>query len=245
MNEVKMSNKNLFKTKLFSPLAIVVVVAMVALSCKKSDDTYRNYQATGGNFSGNALQYLQSQPGVYDSMLFVMNRLGRIADTAATKEITLFAVTNRSLALALQNIIQARLDSIPAMQPVSLATIDSTVLDTFLCRYFLQGKHLSEEIADLADGLFFPTITYKNFFTSDTSYTMQMQYTSTNASGYVGGGPKAIIYSDPKGSIFTRYWIRVNTMTVDIKTSNAIVHLLPPGHDFGFGDEFVRAVNKR
>lgn len=222
----------------------IFIALIVLIACNK-DNTWRNYENKAGNFSGNAIQYLQSQPGVYDSMLLVMNRISRMADIAQREDITLFAISNRSFALALQNINQARHDSMPAMLPISLSTIDSVVLDTFFCRYLLQGKHPSSDVADLADGLFFPTIPYKNRNLSDTNYTMQMQFARTNASGFEGGGPKAIIYSDPKGSIFYRYWVRVNTITVDIQTSNAIVHVLPPGHDFGFGNEFIRAVNKR
>lgn len=222
-----------------------ILPVLFFLACDKKDNTWRDYENKAGDFSGNAMQYLQSQPGVYDSMLLVMNRLSRIADTVQHREITLFAISNRSFALALQNINQARHDSIPAMPPISFSTIDSVTLDTFFCRYLLQGKHAGAEIADLADGLFFPTIQYKNRSLSDTGYTMQMQFSRTNASGFLGGGPNAIIYSDPKGSIFYRYWVRVNTITVDIKTGNAVVHVLPPGHDFGFGNEFIRAVNKR
>jgi hypothetical protein len=222
-----------------------ILLLLFYLACDKKDNTWRDYENKAGNFSGNALQYLLSQPGVYDSLLLLMNRLPRIADTAQHNEITLFAISNRSFALALQNINQARHDSIPVMPPISFSTIDSATLDTFFCRYLLQGKHATTEIADLADGLFFPTIQYKNRSLSDTGYTMQMQFARTNASGFVGGGPNAIIYSDPKGSIFYRYWVRVNTITVDINTSNAVVHVLPPGHDFGFGNEFIRAVNKR
>lgn len=239
-----MNKKIFFKTGTKLSLLLIAVLS-VMISCKKGDDTYVHYQTKAGNFDGTALQYLQSQPGIYDSMLLAFSRVLRIGDSVANSKITLFAVSNGSFSLALQNINQARHDSIPSMDPVSIATIDSTVLDTFLCRYVLEGKHESKDIADFADGLFFQTIHYNNRNNTDTTYSMQMQYTRTNASGYVGGGPTAIIFSDPKGSIFYRYWVRVNTQTVDIKTSNAIVHLLPPGHDFGFGNEFVRQVNFR
>ena len=212
---------------------------------QKTDKTYVNFEPTAGNFKGNALQYLQAQPGLYDTMLLVLKRVPRLADSLAKGEVTMFAVPNKSFSLALQNINQARRDSVPSMRAMSWSTIDSAVIDSFLCRYVLSGKHVSAEISNLADGLFFPTIRYTSRSGRDTSYNMQMQFTRTNASGYVGGGPKAIIYSDPKGSIFFRYWVRVNTITVDIKSSNAVIHLLPPGHDFGFGDEFVKAVNFR
>lgn len=226
-------------------LPVICLGILVMQSCEKRDTTYVNYKPTAGNFSGNTLEYLQAQPGIYDSLLLVLDRVPRLKDSISNEAVTVFAVSNRSFTLALRNINQAREDSVPAMEPVSLATIDSTVLDTFLCRYILRSKILSDSISDLADGLFFPTVNYINRYGHDTSYSMQMQFSRTNASGYLGGGPIVIIFSDPKGSIFYRYWVRVNTITVDIKTSNAVVHLLPPGHDFGFGDEFIRAVNER
>lgn len=240
-----MNNNKINIGSILISFIMVVIVMLSESSCKKSDDTYRNYQNTAGNFNGTALQYLKSQPGVYDSMLLILNRLPRIADTLTNQEVTLFAVSNRSFAISLQNINQARHDSIPAMLPVSFSTIDSTVLDRFFCRYVLQGKTMSNELAGFTDGLLFPTISYKNDNGNDTTYKMQMQYARTNASGFVGGGPKAIIYSDPRGSIFYVNWIRVKTITVDIKTTNAVVDILPPGHDFGFGDEFIKAVNQR
>lgn len=218
-------------------IAVVIAVPGLLSGCKKTDDTYKNYMPTAGNFNGNALQYLQSQTGVYDSMLLAISRVTGLSDTLRANEVTLFAVSNRSFALALQNINQARKDSIPSMTPVSIRTLDSAVLDTFLCRYVLRGHATSDSLEAFTDGRFYPSVNY--------GYGMHMQYSQTNASGYKNGGPKAITFSDPKNSIFTRYWVRVNTITVDIKTTNATVHLLPPGHDFGFGGDFIRRINKR
>lgn len=241
-----MKKENTFRAKqLMQAGLVILLLAFIGVSCKKADKTYVNYQPTAGNFDGNALQYLQSQPGLYDSMLLVLDRVPRLADSLAKGDVTMFAVPDKSFSLALQNINQARKDSMPSMPAMSWSTIDPAIIDSFMVRYILHGKHTSKDISDLADGLFFPTVGYTSRTGMDTSYNMQMQFTRTNASGYEGGGPKAIIYSDPKGSIFVRYWVRVNTITVDIKSSNAVIHILPAGHDFGFGDEFVKAVNFR
>src|SRR5688500_2780145 len=121
-------------------VAITMLVAVVISSCNKNDDTYKNYQTTAGTFAGNALMYLQSQPGVFDSMLLVINRLKGMPSIISNDDITLFAVSNRSFSLALQNINQARRDSIPVMPQVSLSEIDSTTLDMFFCRYILNNK---------------------------------------------------------------------------------------------------------
>ncbi len=230
--------KKTFSTS-FGPLitAVAICFLLAAASCKKTDDTFKNYNNTAGTFNGNALQYLQSQPGLYDSMLLVTSRLGGIADTISNKPVTVFAINNRSFSIALENINQARRDAIPAKPAVSFSSMDSAILDTFFCRYILKERVSSADIKNLTDGRLFVSTRY--------DYNMQLQLQRTNASGYENGGPSTIIFSDPKNSVFVRNWIRVPTITVDIKTSNATVHLLSPGHDFGFGDDFVRLINSR
>ncbi|WP_447640641.1 MULTISPECIES: hypothetical protein [Chitinophagaceae] len=207
------------------------------ISCKKVDDTYRNYSNNLNTYNGNAFQYLQSQTGQYDSLLLAISRVPGLQDSLTNDSVTLFAASNNSFTLALQNINVARADSVPQMPPVSINTIDASVLSQFLCRYIIRGKYLSTDLLESSDGLALTSINY--------DYRMWGQYMATNASGFVGGGPKQIKFSDTKTSIFTRYWISVNTITTDIKTTNAIVNLLPPGHDFGFGTDFINAVNLR
>ncbi len=234
--QLNKSNKNFQFTRLLTA-AIVISVVTLAVSCKKTDDTYRNYSNTAGAFNGNALEYLQSQPGLYDSMLLVINRLGGVADTLRNKDITLFAINNRSFSIALSTINQARRSMLPAKPDVSFSSMDSAVLDTFFCRYILRGKVASTDIIPLTDGGLFSSIRY--------NYNMQMQLQRTDASGYQNGGPATIIFSDPKNSVFVRNWIRVPTITVDVKTTNAVIHLLSSGHDFGFGGDFVKLINSR
>lgn len=229
---------NGFGISIFQVLLVIASVLVVtASSCSKTDDTYKDYNNTAGIFNGNALAYLQSQPGVYDSMLLVINRLKDMPALINSGNITLFAVSNRSFTLALLNINQARKDSTPAMAPVTLSQMDPAMLDSFFCRYIIKGMVHTDSLEGYTDGRLFQSARY--------DYNMQMQLSTTNASGFLNGGPKAITFSDPKNSIFTRNWIRVNTITVNIKSTNAIIHLLPPGHDFGFGSDFIRRVNKR
>jgi hypothetical protein len=224
------------KKKNAAILIASALLGIVVIGCKKTDKVYYNYHNSIGTYSGNTLQYLQSQTGVYDSMLLVINRLTGIEDTIRNGDITLFAVSNLSFTIALQNINQERRNALPALAPVSFGTMDSASLDTFFCRYIIRGKKTTDSIDGYTDGRLFQSVRY--------NYNMQMQLTRTNASGYLNGGPKSILFSDPRNSIFVSNWVRVNTITVDIKTSNGIVHLLPPGHDFGFGSDFINHINK-
>lgn len=226
-----------FIRKNYLLLAAGLLIIIAITSCSKADKTYYDYKNTAGTFKGTTYEYLTAQTGLYDSLLFVASRLTGLTNALKTGNITLFAANNRSFELALFNINQARKDSIPAMPQLSLATIDSVVLDSFFCRYIIPGLQHTDSLKGFTDGKLYASFRY--------DYNMQLQYVATNASGFLGGGPKAITFSDPRNSIFTRNWVRVNTITVDIKTTNGIVHLLPAGHDFGFGNDFIKRVNKR
>jgi len=213
------------------------IVLLTFTACQKKDQTYVDYTNNSGFYNGDALSYFQSQKGVYDSMLLVVGRLGGIADSIKNGNYTIFAPSNRSFSIALENINQARRDSIPQLPPLSFGTMDASVLDTFFCKYLIAGKIKSEDLSGRADGLEYGSAKY--------NYPMQLQYRATNASGYLGGGPKTIIFSDRRGSVFTVNWIRVSTITVDIQTNNAIIHALDPGHTFGFGNDFIKSLNRR
>jgi len=211
---------------------------MIVAGCTKVDDTYKNANAPQVNFSGNAYEYLQSQPGVFDSLLKAVARIPGLADSLKTKDITLFAPNNRSFALAFYNVNQARLDSIPVMPPLDINSVDPAVLDSTLCKYLIRGKIKSGDLTtSLSDGRDAESIKY--------DYQMNLKLLFTGANGYVGGGPTLINFSDRNGSIFTRYWVTTKTSTIDITANNAVINLLESGHDFGFGNTFIRAANRR
>ncbi|HOZ98454.1 MAG TPA: fasciclin domain-containing protein [Niabella sp.] len=218
-------------------LVLCLINILVMAGCNKVDNTYRNAMAPQVNFEGDAYAYLQSKPGVFDSLIKAIDRVPGLADTLRQKDITLFAPNNSSFQLALKNINQARQDSVPKMAPVNLGTIDPALLDSTLCKYIVRDKIISTDLMNtLSDG--------RDVFTVKYDYVMNVKLVFTNASGYVGGGPTLINFSDRNNSIFTRYWVITKTATIDIQASNAVINLLDAGHDFGFGSTFIRAVNK-
>ncbi|MCH5720673.1 fasciclin domain-containing protein [Niabella hibiscisoli] len=229
--------RNKFGTKnLLIQFIMLLSIVAVLQACEKDDSPYVDYKNNAAIYNGDALSYLQSKPGLYDSMLLVINRIPGAADSLRTGKYTVFATSNRSYSIALQNINNARKDSVPSLPPVSFSTMNLNVLDTFFSKYIIPGQITTQDLASRADGLKFPSMKY--------GYDMHLQYETTNASGYLGGGPKAILFSDTRGSVFTVNWIRVYTNTVDIKTTNAVVHVLDAGHNFGFGNDLIRALNR-
>ncbi|MGE9313763.1 fasciclin domain-containing protein [Niabella sp. CJ426] len=217
---------------------LLMIVLMMAPGCTKTDSTYKNASVPSVSFNGDAYAYLESQKGVFDSLLKALARVPGLIDSLRSSQVTFFAPANRSFEIALFNANQARLDSVPQMPPLDINTIDVKLLDSTLCKYIVRDKIVSSDLFNtLSDGRDVATIKY--------SYVMNMKMLFTNASGYVAGGPTLINFSDRNNSIFTRYWVTTKTSTSDIVTSNAVVNLLDVGHDFGFGNTFIRSVNRR
>jgi hypothetical protein len=212
------------------------VIALVLLAGCKKDDTYYNYDKETSVFDGNSYQYLQKGGGLFDSMLLVIDRCTGLKDSLVSGKVTLFAINNNSFNLAMRNLNLRRATMAPARPPLSLATLDSTQLDTLACRYILNGLYATERVVDNADGIQAPTIKYE--------YQMNLLYERVNAAGYEGGGPQQLFFSDPKQTPFEVFWVTTKTQIVNVKTTNGIVHVLSSGHDFGFGNEFVERMNR-
>lgn len=225
-----MINKNI---KHFSKSLAVLLICLSVLTACKKDSIYHDYENTIKEFDGTALQYLQAQANTFDSLLFVINRLPDLKDSLANKNITLFAPTNQSFQAAIKNLNILR----KAQGKTNMYLKDCSVdeLDILTARYILRGVRTTDSYAPFVDGINLPSIKYE--------YPMHIQYNKLNASGFVGGGPQSIIFSDPKNSIFEKNWENANTNAVNIKTKNATINILAPLHDYGF-NEFVVRVNK-
>ena len=215
---------------------IAAITIMVMAGCSKKDDTYYNYDKETSVFNGNSYQYLQNGGGLYDSMLLVINRLTGLKDSLVSGKVTLFAVNNNSFNLAMKTLNLRRASMTPAKPALTLATLDSTQLDTLACRYILNGLYSTDKVVNNADGILAPAIKY--------NYNMNLLYERINAAGYVGGGPQQLFFSDPKQTPFEVFWVTTKTQIVNVKTNNGIVHVLSSGHDFGFGNEFVERMNR-
>jgi hypothetical protein len=223
-----MRNKNVF----FFRTLLAVVLSTTLFACKKADLAYYNYENNLKDYKGSALEYIKSQPGVYDSLMVVLDRLPAIEDSLQNENVTLFAVTNKSFQISVESLNAVRKKTNKA--PIYLATADLAQLDTMICKYIIPGKLTTADFESYSDGLLIKSLKYQ--------YAMHVAYTKANASGFNGGGPAIITFTDPKNSIFVRYWQSTPTNAVNIKTNNAVVNVIAPGHDFGFGD-FVTRIN--
>ncbi|TKC05143.1 fasciclin domain-containing protein [Pedobacter frigoris] len=221
------------QSNIIKGLAVVFAAALLITACKKQDPGAYDFENKVNVYEGNVYAYFKSQPGVYDSLVKVIDRMDWLKEALSSNtQFTVFAPTNRSFVLALQNLNNLRTSQHKPALNLSTANLDE--LDVLTCRYVIEGKYSTDSLL-LADGVLLNTIKY--------DYIMHGEQKSTNAYGFVNGGPKSIIYSDIKYSQYIAEWQRTTTQAVNIYTDNAIVHALSPSHEFGFS-EFTLRLNK-
>lgn len=204
---------------------IAFLLLIVTVACEKGNYYYEGYQNTIKTYDGNIYQYLENNKGVFDSLLLVLDRIYPLQDSLKKEGVTLFAPTNQSFQLALQNLNAQR--KLANKKPLYLEDVKRDVLDTLISRYMFTDEITTENIRLLKDGRLKKSMNYQ--------YEMHVKYGVLNASGYVGGGQQQIVFTDPNNSIFERYWEKSVTNSVNIHTNNGIIHILTPSHNFGFG----------
>ena len=212
------------------------------VGCKKEDVFYKS-QPVNPEVPMDTYEYLKSKPGVYDSLLSLIDKFG-MERTLRDSNITLFAVSNEGFQIAIQNlnntrkaknknsIFLAELASGKAIlsADIAKAKADSAHLDTMVARYIIKGQYKSTDFS-VGDG--------QNLFSVRGDYPMHGKRLYADAEGMQNGGSEIIQFSNTKRSVFVPNWSLATTNSVNIKTKNCIVHLLEPDHVFGY-DEFVR-----
>ena len=213
--------------KRISQILLVILSVAFFTGCEQSDDYYLDYDKTSISYEGTIYDYLKHKPGVYDSLILVLERLpdlkAKLNDES--KGYTYFAVNNRSFELAIANLNTVRESE--GQQPLYLEDIQLNILDSIANRYLIEEEISIELIKPYLDGYSVKSSKY--------DYGMHAQYRVLTASGIVGGGEQQIIFSDVNSSIYQRYWQSANTKSVDLKTKNGLLHTLSSQHDFAFG----------
>jgi uncharacterized surface protein with fasciclin (FAS1) repeats len=217
--------KNIFRSGAVTGLVVLFLYA----GCKKDSGYYANENKLTV-FSGNTYDFLKSQPGVYDSFLFVIDKV-KLTDSLKTGHFTLFAPTNASFQEAISNMNNLR--RAQGRPLLYLNTVDPNQLDSLVARYVIRGVIPSDSMAG-QDGI--------NLLGSRYDYVMHGRLVNTRAEGYIDGGPGTIEFSNTKGVVYTRQWITSKTIQLDIKTQNGLVNVMDRNHIFGF-DEFIGRVN--
>src|SRR6201989_3011886 len=100
MKKQKLIKRTLLSGKHFA--AVMAIALMVQTGCKKEKGYYSSKPVA--NTSGlTAYDYLKSKPGIYDSLLLVVNALG-YQQTLTDSSVTVFAPSNQSFKIAISNL---------------------------------------------------------------------------------------------------------------------------------------------
>lgn len=216
------------KKNILFRLASIYMIGLFLFSCAK-DKGYYDPLNTVPVYQGNVYNYLKSKPGIYDSLVKVIDRVG-LKETLEDSTVTVFALTNPNFQLAIQNLNNTL--SLSDKPNQYLNGVKYEVLDSLLCQYILRGKISSDSLTN-QDG--------KDVYGVRYGYPMHIGRNKQSSTGFVGGGPTTIDLSDTRKSVFNRNWITTGTNSLNIKTDNAIVHVLNADHVFGF-NKFVSQI---
>jgi len=205
--------------------ALLLCVLLGFTACKKGNSYYEDYSLKYTEYNGTTLQFLEEQGSTYDSLLLVLERVPDLRSRLGSKSdtTTFFATTNNSFINALDAMNAVRQAS--NRSKMYLEDIPKFILDTLTYHYAFDGIYDTGALQDFVEG--------KEVRTID-NYRMTIQYKVTSASGIVGGGQQQLMLSDMNNSIFKRYWQESNTSVVNIRTTNGMLHILAPSHNFGF-----------
>ncbi|WP_367329850.1 fasciclin domain-containing protein [Sphingobacterium multivorum] len=216
--------KNLF----FVHGVYTLLMTALLFACAK-DKGYYSPISQEPIYKGNLYSYLKSKPGVYDSLVKVIDRVG-LQKKLQDSTVTLFALTNANFQLAIQNLNNTL--SVSDKPAQYLNSVKYEILDSLLCQYIIQGRIASDSL-NSQDGKDVRGIRY--------GYPMHIGLNKQSSSGYINGGPTIVDFSDTRRSVFNRNWVTTETSSLNIQTDNAVVHVLNPDHVFGF-NKFVSQI---
>ncbi len=211
---------------------LCLLSVVMGVSCQK-DNAYRNDEPEGNKLPYNVYEYLQRQGRGFDSLLLIINRSG-LKDTLVSQNVTFFIPSDASITSAVVNYNNRR--SGQGLAPAALKDIDSSSLRQLLEYYIVRGSWTADAVAVNRDGIYLRTV-------GDRTVNAAQQ--TTSAEGVQYGGSQVLKYSFTYSSKWQEDWSSSRTSTTDIRLSNGVVHVLEPGHIFGFGTFHIRAAERQ
>lgn len=224
---------------LFSPLKkLLALAALVAvtISCQKKD----YFEDTGKhepNFGGTVLQYLKSKPGMFDSVVRVIDLAG-MNDVFEKEEITFFAPADSSFRATLLS-LNRQLAQLGQKEVRSLSQVKPEVWREQLSRYLFKGKRSMNDFPQLdpANVSAYPGRIYSAY----DGDIMNIGVVYNDAGGVKYAGYRQLLLSYiPSQSTPLDYqsWYAVFVASVNIAPTNGYVHALQfANHEFGFNSQ--------
>jgi len=234
-----MMNKNLIR------LAVLFSL-LLTIACGKKD-YFQDSGTHAGAFNGTALQYLESKPEYFDSLVKVI-KLAGMEQQLTAKDITFFAPADSSIRSAIRKANEL-LDRIGKPRITKLTDIAPGVWKKHLSKYLFK---FSKSLNDFSQIDFSNINTYSGqMYESVSGISMNIgavyldiqlprkdNPNEYNVIKYAGARVLTISYlTSPFTPRDVGTWRTANISSVNIKPTNGYVHLIRiVGHDFGFSD---------
>ena len=218
--------------KAFKIFFVLTAVLALISGCSKKD-YYTDGGLSSGQYNGTVLQYLESRPELFTTLVQVVKYAG-MEQAVNAEDITLFAPADSSIRSLLQ-FVNERLPMAGKNQITKIQDIKPTILRKYLNRYIFKG---SKGLKD------YPQLDIENL----SAFAGQM-YTSYDGTPMNVG----VIYNDANGVKYAGYrqltislvnsatprdyttWYSATIASVNIKPTNGYVHAIRYGfHFFGF-----------
>ena len=247
--------------KYIKPVAICSVLLVMMLASCKNDDYYVDGGKANPKFSGNIMQYLESNPAKFDTVVQII-KLAGLEETFSNEEITVFIPTDEVIRRTIgtvnrtvddfykgqlnQVLFDENRDTI-----ANFSDVPGEIWRKYMLRYVFKGKHLLKDYPQIDFDLreLYPGSFYYGY-NSDLA-NIGVVYNSVNSVKYTGYRQLSISYI-PDPSNPDRF-ISSAVATSDVQPTNGVVHVLAVagmtgsigetfvdqlGDYFGFGTEF-------
>ncbi|WP_256004764.1 fasciclin domain-containing protein [Pedobacter deserti] len=251
--------------KYFKTLALCSALLILLIGACKQDDYYLDGGKADPKFNGNILQYLESNPAKFDTLVRVI-RIAGLEDMFANEEITFFAPTDEVFRRTIgqvnrtsqfngdpyvnklnQELFRAGTDTIANFEDVP-----AEIWRRYLMRYVFKGKMRLRDYPQLDPNL-------RQLYPGGYFYTYERDlanigvvFNSANNIAYAGA--RQISFSFLPDPSNPELYYSAAVATSDVQPTNGVVHVLavfagaiqigelfvdPVGSDnFGFNYEF-------
>lgn len=209
----------------------VCLLMLAFVACQKTD-YYKDSGIHDPNFKGTVMQYLESKPEYFDTLVQVI-KLASMEDVFSKDEITFFAPSDSCFAQSLKVLNQSLLmngrDTIK-----ELGQINPQVWKNELSMYIFRGKKLLNDYPqlDLNKIAVFPGQSYESY----AGRAMNIGVVYNNAGGVEYSGYRQLVISFiPSLAAPRDGWVNAFVASSNIQPTNGVVHVLRfQDHYFGF-----------
>jgi uncharacterized surface protein with fasciclin (FAS1) repeats len=241
-----MNMKNTLK-RYIKPVAICSALLVMMIASCKNDDYYIDGGKADPKFKGNILQYLQSNPAKFDTIVQII-KLAGLEDMFANDDITVFCPTdenirrtiglvNRTTNDELKNKLNQELFNNAKDTIKVLSDVPATTWRKFMLRYVVKGKYVLKDYPQLDFSLreLYPGGYF--FTTTGDLVNIGVVYNSVNSVKYTGYRQLSIAYLPDASN--KKFYYSAAVATSDVQPTNGVVHVLAIGGGTNIGELFT------